>query len=82
MTGEVTPDITGPYEYDGDYYERPSYRLVGNGWFIWWDGVQTWNITDVKGVPYGYFWYRIDENIEGTYEPGGDAIGIPTVTEI
>lgn len=82
VTGALTPDVTGDYLPNGIYNAKMSYQLVGNGWFIWWDAVDRWTISNTKGISAGNWWHRIDPDIEGAYVPQGTAVGIPTVTEI
>lgn len=82
VTNGLTPDVTGTYEDAGEHEGKRSYELAGNGWFIWWDGVEAWYISTERGVPGANHWARIDPNIEGLYDEGGEAVGVATVTEI
>ncbi len=82
MTGELTPDVTGTYNPIGPYNDKPSYEIVGTGWYIWWDGIDTWNISTLRGTQGADYWTRTDPLIEGLYSPGGTAIGDATVTVI
>lgn len=82
VTGVLNPDATGTYEDDGEHAGKRSYELAGNGWFLWWDGIDTWYISMELGVKGAGYWSHADPNIEGDYEPKFEADGIATVTEI
>ncbi len=82
VTGELTPDATGTYEDAGEYNGKRSYELTGNGWFIWWNGIDKWVISTERGVATGNWWARVDPNIEGLYTPQDTALGDATVTQI
>lgn len=82
VTGELTPDATGTYQDAGEYKSKRSYQRAPDGFFIWWDGIDTWTISAILGYPGVEYWTRTDPNIVGVYALGGVAIGIPTVTEI
>ncbi len=74
--------INGIYEDAGEYNGKRSYELTGNGWFIWWNDIDTWIISTIRGVSGDSFWTWPFPNIEGTYEPNGGASDGATVTEI
>lgn len=82
MTGTLVPDVTGTYNPIGSYNDKPSYEIVATGWFIWWDGIDSWKISTVRGTEGADFWTRNDPAIEGVYTPGGTATGDATVTEV
>lgn len=82
MTGTLSPDATGEYEYDGMYAGEGSYKLTtGNRW-LWWDaGITDWVNTDEVGNKDRPFWAR-DATIVGDYDPFGGATGVATVARI
>lgn len=82
VTGDLTPDVTGNYAYAGEYGGKPSYYLMDNGWFIWWDIAGRWAISSERGVTGGDWWSRVDPDIEGLYGNEGTALGNATVAEI
>jgi len=78
----LSPDVTGTYNPIGPYNDKPSYEIVATGWFIWWDGINSWKISMVRGTEGDDFWTRNDPAIEGVYTPGGTASGDATVAEV
>jgi len=82
VTGTLSPDVTGQYDPVGPYNDKPSYEIVATGWFIWWDGINSWKISTVRGTEGANFWTRANPAIEGVYTPGGTATGDATVAEI
>jgi len=79
VTGVLTPDVTGTYNCVGNYNGKPSYLLAAGGWYIWWDNVDTWNISTVQGTQGTNYWTRTNPAIAGVYSPGGTAVGDATV---
>jgi len=61
---------------------RQCYKRFTPGWFIWWDGIDTWTLSIVKGVEGTDYWTRTDPAIEGVYAAGGTATGEATVSEV
>ena len=82
VTGDLTPDATGTYEDAGEHYGERYYQRTPNGYFLWWNGLDTWYISTELDIPGAAWWQRIDPNIEGIYAPGGTAVGDATVAEI
>jgi len=78
----LSPDVTGTYNPIGSYNDKPSYEIVGTGWYIWWDGVDTWNISTLRGTQGTAYWTHALPGIEGAYTAGGTATGEATVTVI
>jgi hypothetical protein len=80
-TGELVPDVTGTYDYDGDYADKPSYKLMTGSWFIWWDVGGQWVISQEKGVYIGVpSWTRTDPSITGDYLGVFGASGTATIS--
>lgn len=75
----MNPDATGNYTEIAKYNGKASYVLAGGGWYIWWDGVDTWNISTVQGTQGTNYWTRTDPAMVGVYSPGGSATGDATV---
>ena len=75
----MTPDVTGNYIRVPEYNSKPSYMLAAGGWYIWWDGVDTWNISTVQGTQGANYWTRVSAAIAGVYAVGGGSIGEATV---
>jgi len=82
VTGALTPDVTGDYRPIGLHNGKMSYELEGNGWFIWWNGINTWIISTEVGLEHDDWWERVNALVVGAYNPLGGAIGIATVAEI
>lgn len=82
VTGELIPDVTGTFEPIGLYNDKPSYVNAAGSWLIWWDGIDTWYISTLRGTPGGAHWTRTDPAIQGIYSEGGTAGGDATVTVI
>lgn len=79
VTGTLVPDVTGTYDPLGVYNLKPTYEIQATGWFIWWDGVDSWKISTVVGTEGTDYWTRNNANIVGVYTPGGTATGDATV---
>jgi len=79
-TGTLTPDATCNYDVTG-YYNNKIYctRRIA-GYFIWWDGVDSWIISEVLGTVGALSWKRTDPNIIGVYGPEGTATGDATIS--
>lgn len=82
VTGALTPDATGNYNYAIQINGKSAYMRDDAAWWIAWDNIDSWLISQAPGLPALPRWKRTDPNIEGNYEPDGGAIGIATVTEI
>jgi len=82
VTGTLSPDVTGTYNPIGPWESKPSYEIVGTGWFIWWNGDADWYISSERGSPGVANWKRNDPAIAGVYAPGGTATGDATVSEV
>lgn len=79
VTGTLSPDATGSYTEFGDFNGKRFYRHSTGGFFIWWDGVDTWAISVLLGVEGAAYWDRVDPAVTGAYVAQGTATGIPTV---
>lgn len=82
VTGTLDPDVTGTYNPIVSFNDKRSYEITATQWFLWWDGLDTWNISAAPGVQGADFWTRTDPDIEGDYDPGGTATGDATVTKL
>lgn len=82
VTGELDPDAAGTYEPIGPYNGKSSYKLAGNGWSLWWNGVDAWIISTIRGTEGVNYWLHVGVEIEGDYTPEGPNTGDATVTVI
>jgi len=82
VTGDLTPDSKGDYLPHIVYFGKMSYRRTDGAYFIWWDAIDSWTISTILGTTTPVHWLRVDPNIEGEYQPGDEATGVATVTEI
>lgn len=81
VTGTLTPDATGSYVEYGDFNGKRYHRRLDASFHIWWDGVDTWTISVLRGIQGVSYWTRVSPDIEGAYVAQGTATGVPTVTE-
>jgi hypothetical protein len=79
VTGTLTPDSAGNYWVESEYKDKPSYVLDGRAFFIWWDGIDSWIISNSVGWKEGPYWSRTDPTMAGNYTPCAGAIGTATV---
>ncbi|GAI69036.1 unnamed protein product [marine sediment metagenome] len=73
------PDCMCNYVLGGAFNGKAFYRRTIPGFFIWWDGVDTWTISEVLGTPGADFWTLATESPVGVYTLGGTATGAPEV---
>lgn len=81
VTGTLSPDATGSFTTQGWYNGKGYSVRADDGYYIWWDGTDTWTISTVLGTVGTDYWTRTDPNINGVYSPGGTATGDATVAE-
>lgn len=74
------PDCRCNYVLGGAFNGKVFYKRVTPGYYIWWDGVDTWNISAVLGTPGTDFWTLTQASPVGTYTLGGTATGAPEVS--
>lgn len=74
--------MTGTYVDIGEFRGKRAYQRVPDNWFLWWDGVSSWCISDQAGFTLDAWWQRISPDIQGKYQPQIPATGEATVTEI
>jgi len=82
VTGTLSPDVTGTYNPIGLYNGEASYEIEATGWYIWWDGIDTWHISTLRGTVGTNYWSLTAPGIEGVYTPTLPATGDATVAEI
>jgi hypothetical protein len=80
VTGTLTPDAASMFRAESYYEDKPSYVSKDREWFIWWDNIDSWIISDSVGWKEGPYWSRTDPAIIGTYSPQGGATGTATVS--
>lgn len=79
VTGVQVPNVSGVFLMIELHNDELYFQRHDEAWFIWWDGVDTWNISEVLGVQGDSFWTRTDPTVDGDYVPQGTAQGTPTV---
>lgn len=79
VTGILVPDSSGSYFYAGSFGGVSYARRADGAWFLWWDGVQSWNITSILGGACEFIWERESPDIEGLYIGAFPATGDATV---
>jgi len=79
VTGTLAPDATGNYDVTGYFNNKVYMTSRIAGYFIWWDGVDTWVISEVLGDKGLLSWERTFPEIIGVYGPEGTATGDATV---
>ena len=80
ITGPTDPNITQIYYNKGNYNEKPYYGKVDELFFIWWDGIDSWIISDTVGETGTTHWKRTNPDVVGEYTPFGTATGTATVS--
>jgi hypothetical protein len=80
LTGTLSPDQTGQYDIEGQHEGKPYYKNVVTGWFLWWNPLGAWMITEHLDEAGDSYWGRGFETIEGEYLPQGSATGIGTLS--
>jgi hypothetical protein len=79
----LNPDVTGIFEYDGEFAGEPSAKLQGQNWYIGWAaGPHQFVLSTAKGIPGAAFWLSPVFQMEGVYTPQGTATGNATIAEI
>ena len=73
------PDCMCNYILGGAFNGKAYYKRATGGFYIWWDGVDTWNISEILGTPGAEFWTLATESPVGIYTLGGTATGAPEV---
>lgn len=79
VAGVLRPPADGVFLCAADHNGKSYFQRADEAWLIWWDGVDTWNISTALGVQGDDYWTRTDPAIEGDYVPQGTAEGTPTV---
>ena len=83
VTGTLSPDATGTYEYAQDYNGKGAYARTANPWYLFWHtGLGIWYLDAALGDIEQPNWYRNDPSPEGVYTPVGTATGTATVTRL
>jgi len=77
--GELTPDSTGIYDIVGFYDNKIYCTRKDPDYYLWWDSIAGWIISEVLGVRGTLFWRRPSTNIIGLYGPQGTATGIAEI---
>lgn len=73
------PDCQCNYILGGAFNGKAYFKRTIGGFYIWWDGVDTWTISEILGTPGEGFWTLATESPVGIYTLGGTATGAPEV---
>ncbi|MBW2990900.1 right-handed parallel beta-helix repeat-containing protein [Candidatus Woesearchaeota archaeon] len=78
VTGSgISPDVTGVYDYAGEYNNMPYYKLQGRGWYIWEGNKNIYRISNALGGG-SYRWQGTKHDPRGAYHPtSGNPTGNP-----
>ena len=80
LTGTLSPDATSNYLREPALYNgKESWARETPGYYLWWDGIDTWTISTELGTPGTAYWTRQDPNPVGLYSPQGTATGDATL---
>jgi hypothetical protein len=72
--GHVEDEAFGWYREIFPFNNYPTYVNLMSDWYIWWDGVNTWYITEDIGILGKKYWKKTDSiSPWGTYGPQGEA---------
>lgn len=91
VDGVLTPDATGNYTSESESPfdplnklpesdKKPSFVGPDREFFLWWDGVDTWFLSDSVGCLDNPYWSRVGALTKGVYNPHNGAIGQAGVT--
>lgn len=78
-SGSTAPDVNGVYNIVGGFNGKAFYKWADGSEYLWWDGVDTWNISAALGTPGAAYWTRTDPDPAGLYVVGGTAEGAITM---
>jgi len=73
------PDCQCNYVLGGAFNGKAYYRRVVAGYYLWWDGIDTWYISAILGTPGADYWTLTQASPVGVYTLGGTATGAPEV---
>jgi len=69
VSGSLSPDSTCNYVEGGLHNGKTYYSRVAGIYFLWWDGIASWILSNRLGlVPNGH-WFRTDPSPFGSYTP-------------
>ena len=83
LSGATSPTGANDYYYNtGSLVNtKPSYKAMSSAgsYFIWWDGIDSWKISNTSGGGTIYF-SRTDAAVAGAYDNVGEATGTVEIT--
>ena len=79
LTGNPTPDSTGVYTIEGQHSGEDYYERADSAWFIWWDGMVSWVVSQTLGEKLPISWFKVTPGVMGFYLTGGGAAGNVTL---
>lgn len=81
LSGTLAPDATCDYVRAAPLYNgKESWARVVAGYYLWWNGTDSWIISTVLGTQGTAYWSRTSPNPSGLYTPQGTATGDATLT--
>lgn len=79
VTGTLDPDATGIYTENGTYGGQPAYERTDGAYWIWFDGLLFWYVSDGKNSIVSA-WESAESSLAGDYSAyGGGSTGTATV---
>lgn len=75
ITGTVDPNCTCTYHKYGTFNDKDYYVRNDGEWYIWWDGVDRWYISEILGDSTPPVWSRMDPVAPGLFTPTAPATG-------
>ena len=85
VTGTLSPDATGLYDYCQEYNGRPAWKLRTGNYWIWWNtATADWRITSDLGTATTTNRWICQGTVAllSTYGPYGSATGTATVSAV
>ena len=79
-SGDTDEFVDGDYYVNGLNATKPKYQTLDGRAFIWWDGTDSWIISEVAGTLGSIYWTRQDLVITGEYTPSEESRGKVTLT--
>lgn len=90
VAGELDPDAAGNYTGESESpfdplntlpesVKRPSYVGPLREFFLWWNGIDTWFLSDNVGDISNPYWSKVGVPKIGDYNPQNGAVGVATV---
>jgi len=75
VAGATSPAADGDYTYEGTLNGKPYFASDVPGFYIWWNGVDSWIISILLGTPAADHFKRTNTSVVGPYTNQGAATG-------